>query len=219
MPCQGFLVKAGKITLIAFMWFFSAVGSHMLCQTCFRNWCIATLVTFVNLFPMSLQMSSQIACQWKWKTTCFAFVWLFSTVTFKVIHQMMFIRCCIITLVAFVWFVALFLFVQCSCMPSNGVGVSGSKVAVLAFVRLLSTVCSYVRLQTWCIYRGIIAFVALIWLFSAMYFQMSSQWFNMTGFKVTLAAFVWLFSSVFFAIFCQSHGILNWKRQDGMVTV
>ena len=53
--------------------------------------------------------------------------------------------------------------------------------------------------QMVCSRRSIVTFVAFVWLFSTMYFQMCFQIAFLYGCKITLVALIWLFSSVFFS--------------------
>ena len=66
--------------------------------------CKVTLVAFVWFFStMRFQMCPQIACLRRGKVTLNAFVWRFSTVRFQMSSQIASIRWGIVTLVAFVW--------------------------------------------------------------------------------------------------------------------
>ena len=77
-------VRAGKVTLIAFVWLFSTVCFQMCPQTSCTRGGIITLVTFIWLFStVCFQMCHQMSCLWGCKVTLVAFVQLFSTVCFQ----------------------------------------------------------------------------------------------------------------------------------------
>ena len=91
------------ITLVAFVWLFSAVRFQMNLQSECIRWCIVTLVAFVWLFSaVRFQMSLQTPCMGGCKITLVAFVWLISAVYFKMTSQAAFHRWCILALVALI---------------------------------------------------------------------------------------------------------------------
>ena len=119
----------GKVTLVAFVWFFSTVCLQMCPQIACPIGCIVTLVAFVWLFSavrfqifypflwtIVKEKTWSLLCCWplpKWFlqtegmngciVTLVAFVWFFSTVHFQMFPQITCMRRCIVTLVAFVW--------------------------------------------------------------------------------------------------------------------
>ena len=75
MSPQRTWVRAGKVTLTAFVRLFSTVCPQMSLQTPCMGGCKVTLVAFVWLFStVSLQMSLQIACLSRCITTLVAFI-------------------------------------------------------------------------------------------------------------------------------------------------
>ena len=81
----------------------SMVFRQMYLQIICLQWGIVTFTAFVWLFStVRFKMCSQIACLWGCIVTLVAFVWLFSTVRFQMCPQMVCLRRCKITLVAFV---------------------------------------------------------------------------------------------------------------------
>ena len=92
------------ITLVAFVWLFSAVRFQMCPQSACLRECRITLVAFVWLFStVSFQMCPQIVCSRGCIITLATFVWLFSTVRFQMCSRIAFPRECIVRLVVFVW--------------------------------------------------------------------------------------------------------------------
>ena len=148
------------ITLIAFVWFFSAVRFQMLPQIVCSNRCKVTLVAFVRLFStVRFQMCPQIACMRRGIFTLVALVWLFSTVCFQMCPQIACLRGGIVTLVAFVW---LFSSV-CFQMRLQSACITWCKVTLVALVWLFSTVRSQMCPQSACLRTGIVALVAFVW--------------------------------------------------------
>ena len=91
------------ITLVAFVWLFSTVGSQMCPQSACMRWCIVALVAFVWFFSaVVFQMCPQMVRPRWCIVTLVAFVWLFSTVCHKMYPQAFCIGGCIFTLVAFI---------------------------------------------------------------------------------------------------------------------
>ena len=79
MSPQRTWIRAGKVTLAAFVWFFSTVRFQMRTQISCLRWCIVTLGAFVWLFSaMLFKMTSQAAFHRGWKLTFVALVWFFS---------------------------------------------------------------------------------------------------------------------------------------------
>ena len=104
MFTQRTWVTAGKVTMSAFVWFFSTVRFQMCPQMACPRGCIVTLVAFVWLFStVRFQMCPQIPCLKGCIVTLAAFVWFLSTVGFQMCPQIACIRRCKFTLVAFVW--------------------------------------------------------------------------------------------------------------------
>ena len=103
MSSQRTWARACKITLTAFVIFFSSVRFQMCPQIgCPRKGKV-TLVAFVRFFSaVYFQMSPQRASFRGCKVTLVAFVWLFPSVHFQMCPQTAYPRICIITLVAFV---------------------------------------------------------------------------------------------------------------------
>ena len=105
MSPQNTWIRAGIVTLAAFVWLFSTVRFQMCPQVACLRRSIVTLVTFVWLFStVRSQMFPQIACMRRSIVALVAFVWLFSVVHFKMTSQAAFHRGCILTFVALVWF-------------------------------------------------------------------------------------------------------------------
>ena len=84
MSLQRTWVRAGKVTLTAFVRLFSTVHFQMYPQMdCLRR-CKIALAAFVWLLStVCFQMCPQMACLRRCKVTLVAFVWLFSTVRFQ----------------------------------------------------------------------------------------------------------------------------------------
>ena len=77
-------LRGYKVTLVAFVWFFSTVRCQMCPQNVSTRRGKVTLVAFVGLFStVRFQMCPQIICPQGCKVTLVAFVWLFSTVGFQ----------------------------------------------------------------------------------------------------------------------------------------
>ena len=92
------------ITMVAFVWLFSAVHSKMFLQFFWTRGCIITLIAFVWLFStVCFQMSLQSACPIGCIFTLVALVWLFSNVRFQMSPQIGCPERCKVTLVAFIW--------------------------------------------------------------------------------------------------------------------
>ena len=93
-----------KVTLVAFVWFFSTVCFQMSPQIARIRGCIVALVAF--LWPFStvcFQMCPQRPCMRGCIVAVMAFLWLFPTMGLQMSPQTSFLRGCICTLVAFVW--------------------------------------------------------------------------------------------------------------------
>ena len=79
MSPQRICIRAGKVTLAAFVWFFSTVRLQMSPQSACLDWCKVTLVTLVFFFStLCFQMCPQIACPRKYRVTLVASFWLVS---------------------------------------------------------------------------------------------------------------------------------------------
>ena len=88
MSPQRTWVRAGKVTLVAFVWLFSTVRFQMSLQMFCPRRCKVTLVAFVWLFStVRFQMRPQIVCPRRGIVTLVALVWLFSTVCFQTIFS------------------------------------------------------------------------------------------------------------------------------------
>ena len=75
MSPQRTWVRAGKVTLAAFVWFFSTVWFQMFPQMAWLRRCKVTLVAFVWLFStVNFQMCPQIVCPRRDIATLVAFV-------------------------------------------------------------------------------------------------------------------------------------------------
>ena len=98
----------------------------------------------------------------------------------------------------FIGFICLtFLHCAFSNVSSNCLHEKG-KVTFVALVWLFSTVRFQMSPQISCNRRDIVALVAFVWLFSTVCFQMWPQWTWIRACIVTLVAFVWFFSTVRF---------------------
>ena len=78
----------------------------------------------------------------------------------------------------------------------------GWIITLVAFIWLLSTVCSHMSSQSACLWGCKITLVAFVWFFSTVRFQMSSQIACRRRGKVALVAIVWIVSF----IICVSQG-------------
>ena len=91
MLTQRAWIKAGKVTLVAFVRLFPTVCFQTnLRRACLRG-CKVTFVAFVWLSPtVCLQMYPQSACPRGCIVTLVAFVWLFSSIGFQMFPQITF---------------------------------------------------------------------------------------------------------------------------------
>ena len=123
------------ITLVAFVWLFSAVHFQVCPQvTCLRG-CIFTLVAFVWLLStVRFQMSPQSSCLSRHQLTLVAFVLLFSTMHLQMVSQSCYPRRRKVTLVALVFLVST---VRIH-MVLQFTGIKWRIVALAALVGLLS---------------------------------------------------------------------------------
>ena len=104
MTPQTVCTRRCIVTLVTFVWFFSAVRFQMCPQIACPRECKVTLVAFVWFFSsVRFQMSPQISCLRRCKVTLVTSVCLFSAMCFQMCSQLACLRGYIITLVAFVW--------------------------------------------------------------------------------------------------------------------
>ena len=126
-----------KVTLVAFfyfspLWAFNISSNGLPEKRQSQIGCIC--LTFLHCV---LSMFAQIVCQRKFKVTLFAFVWLFSIMSFQMCHENACLRRGKVKLVTFfrLFFTVRFQMSPWIVCPKKG------KVTLIAFVRLFSAVC------------------------------------------------------------------------------
>ena len=165
-------LRWGKVTLVAFVRFFSTMYFQMFPQSAYIKGCKVTLVAFVCLFStVRFQMCPQTACLWGCTVTLVTFFYFSPLCVLK----------CALKLPAWheskshwLHFVRLFSTV-CFQMSSQIKCLGTCKVTLALFVWLFSTVHFQMCFQMTCLRRGIVTLVASIWFFSTVGFQISPQ--------------------------------------------
>ena len=108
--------KINFLTFTFYIYFakLSNMSFHMSWKIFCPRGCIVTLVAFVWLFSaVHFKMRHQMACMSGWKVSLVAFICFFSTVCFQMFPQIACPRGCIATLIAFVWFFSTMSFQMC----------------------------------------------------------------------------------------------------------
>ena len=122
MHPQMSCLRGCRVTLIAFLRFFSTVCFQMPPQMASLSGCIVTLIAFFLLVStVGIHMFPQIGCIMACIVTLVAFVWFFWTVGFQMCPQSACIKGCKVALVAFIVLFSNVYFsnVSSNCLPER----------------------------------------------------------------------------------------------------